>query len=52
LRLTHGLGETTELWPESMDPMWRSAIVVKNGLSGEGLETHVQAKVIWKYLKV
>jgi|688.fasta_scaffold212243_2 hypothetical protein len=32
--------------------MWRSAIVMTHVLSGEGLETLVQAKVIWKYMKV
>ena len=52
VRRMQRLGETTEFWPESTDPMWRSAIVVTNGLSGEGLETRVQAKVIWKYMKV
>ena len=46
------LGETTEFWPESTDPMWRSPIVITHGQSGEGLDTRVLAKVIWKYMKV
>ncbi len=45
-------GEATEFWPESTDPMWRAPIVVTHGLSGDGLETRVMAKVIWKYMKV
>jgi len=52
VRRMQRLGEATEFWPESTDPMWRSPIVVKQGLSDKGLETRVMAKVIWKYMKV
>jgi hypothetical protein len=51
-RRMHRSGDVVEFWAESTDPMWRSPIVVSNGLSGEGLETRVLAKVIWKYMKV
>jgi hypothetical protein len=46
------MGEVVEYWPESTDPLWRSPIVVSHGLSSDGLETRVLAKVIWKYMKV
>lgn len=52
VRRMQRLGETTEFWPESTDPMWRSPIVMTHGQSGEGLDTRVLAKVIWKYMKV
>lgn len=52
VRRMQRLGETTEFWPESTDPMWRSPIVITHGQSGEGLDTRVLAKVIWKYMKV
>jgi hypothetical protein len=45
-------GEVIEFWAESTDPMWRSPIIVSHGLSADGLETRVLAKVIWKYMKI
>lgn len=51
-RRVHRSGDVIEFWPESTDPMWRSPIVVSNGLSAEGLQTRVLAKVIWKYMKI
>jgi hypothetical protein len=48
----HRAGEVIEFWAESTDPMWRSPIVVSQGLSGDGLETRMLAKIIWKYMKM